>query len=173
VVEQSRSSTIKIGSFSDTSEGTTALVRRWLALRDEKDAMEDQLKEIKEDLTVLAEQVLQSFSQDGTSRVSVDGMTVHVISDVKISAKGGDYDAAVTALRDSGLGGIVREQFNAQTLKSVVKEIMTHADMGDETAQKQLRRLENSFTIFELYSLSARKAAQSKSGDRFLNQKES
>jgi hypothetical protein len=173
LAEQSRAATVKIGAVHDTSEGTTTLVRRWLALRDEKDAMEDQLKEIKEDLATLAEQVLQSFTQDGTSRVSVDGMTVHVISDLKISAKGGDYDRAVQALRDVGLGGIVREQFSPQTLKAVVKEIMTQSDMGNEQAQKQIRALEESFTIFELYSLSARKAAQSKSGDRFLNQKES
>jgi hypothetical protein len=173
LAEQSRAATVKIGAVHDTSEGTTTLVRRWLALRDEKDAMEDQLKEIKEDLATLAEQVLQSFTQDGTSRVSVDGMTVHVISDLKISAKGGDYDRAVQVLRDVGLGGIVREQFSPQTLKAVVKEIMTQSDMGNEQAQKQIRALEESFTIFELYSLSARKAAQSKSGDRFINQKES
>lgn len=152
------------------TEPTTELVRQWIALRDQKDGLEEQVKEIKDLLGMLAEHIKDRFLSEGTSRLTVDGVTVHVTRDVKISAKGGEYDNAVEVLRRVGLESLVREQFNTLTLKSVVKEIMQSADMGDEHARAQLKGLESAFSIFELYSLSARRAATSRAGDRFLAQ---
>lgn len=150
------------------AENTAELVRQWLSLREWKAGIEEQLREVNDTMSVVADKIKANFLVEGTPRMTVDGFTVHVIHDLRVSAKEGDVDRAVETLRRVGLGSIVKEQFNTQTLKSVVKDIQKSAEMGDERSRDQLRELGEAFTIFEMFNLSARKAAQSTAGDKFL-----
>ena len=124
-------------------------------LRDEKTDMERILKEINEEIDrtdcalagMMAETETQNFTRAGTMFV--------LTTKTRASAVAGDKDALYDALRRNGLGDIITETINANTLSSTVKGLI---DENGETLPDWLGGLVN---VFEKTTVSIRKAAKS------------
>lgn len=107
----------------DTEQPTTDMdkVRRYVALKKRADELDAELKDVKNRMAELEPEVETFFMDNGIQKQSVDGRTVYIATEVWASA-GGDKQAACDALKESGLGEYVSDNFNSQSLSAWVRE---------------------------------------------------
>lgn len=103
-------------------------VKQFVALADEKSALEQRLKQIEADQKALEEALLQQFQESGTQSVNVDGRTVSLRRDLFASPRDGDREAVIEALKAADLGQYVKEDYNANSLKAYVREMVRAAE---------------------------------------------
>lgn len=144
----------------------TANLKEFVALEDEKAAIKTRLKTIENRLGELDESLTNEFLEDGIQSTKIDGRTVYLHRDLYASAKEGDKEAVVAALKQCDLGQYVKEDYNANSLKAYVRE-MVHA--AEEQARVDGRVLENpadaipehlavTLNISTVYSVSSRRS---------------
>jgi hypothetical protein len=91
------------------------LSRKAKVIKADADAVNDEMKQLESI-------ILMAFEREGVQNMKVDGMTLYLHSQVWASAKDGDKDGAMQALKANGLGHFVQESFNTQTLSAWVRE---------------------------------------------------
>lgn len=93
----------------------------YLNLHDEVKATEAYLESLKGQRDAAGEVLIGVFERDGVNSLrSTDGRTVYLARE--LWARAADAEALTKALRANGLGDIVKETVNTQTLTSVVRE---------------------------------------------------
>src|SRR5688500_9612725 len=97
-------------------------VRRFVALEKERRELEARLKMIEEEAAPLKDQIADEYEEDGRQRETVDGMTVYLSYATYASAKDGDMKRLVDALKRHGMGDLVQEKVDLNTLSGVVRE---------------------------------------------------
>jgi hypothetical protein len=102
-------------------------MRRLAALHFQIEGTEAQLKALKAEAESLEQVCLATFVEMGIDSLplAIDGqpVSVHLHRTLRTTkADGVEMQAAVDALKDAGLGWLVREQYVAQTLGSWVRE---------------------------------------------------
>lgn len=117
------------------SQIDTDLAQRLVRLYAEKRACEEQLKCCKVDIAELSERLLDQFAESGLARLTIadangDNMTVypHMVERCSVAA-GHDKTEVADALRKHGHGDLVREDFNLNSLSSLLRELR---DGGDD-----------------------------------------
>ena len=107
-------------------EKETGLLNRFVAAKQEKKHLEEQLKEINAECAFLEEQILDRFASEGiTQQKTVGGQTVYVRNAVYASLRDdpdGTKTRAHQALRAHGLGYLIRDTVNGQSLSAWAKE---------------------------------------------------
>ena len=124
------------------------------ALRDRKDALEAELKQVNMDIdnvdwhlsTLMAETETQNFTRAGT--------IFCLTTKTRASAREGMKDELFAALRTEGFGDLIYETVNANSLSAFVKEQITES--GDALPE-WLTGLVN---VFEKTTVGVRKAAR-------------
>lgn len=99
------------------------LLAEFVALEIERREHEDKLKVIAERLAKINEPLLDAFADSGIQNAKVNGLTVYVRMDRYCSKKSdASTEQVCAALKTCGLGYMVSDGYNAQSLKSKVKE---------------------------------------------------
>ena len=88
-----------------------------------EDDLDVQLAALKTKVDPLKEKVLTLMQQSGVTSVKANGRNVHLRRDIFAGPGEGGREAVVAALRDAGLGELVFESYNAQTLSKAVREM--------------------------------------------------
>ena len=122
------------------------------ALRDRKDALEAELKQVSMDIdnadwhlsNLMAETETQNFTRAGTMFC--------LTTKTRASAAAGRREELYAALRAEGYGDLVYETVNANSLSAFVKE---QIDEGNDELPEWLSGLVN---VFEKTTVSVRKA---------------
>lgn len=137
-------STATLTEMQDTLDSAAApvvgpfkeLLSEFVALEHERREHEERLKIIGERLTKLQEPLLNHFADAGMQNASVSGLTVYVRMDRYCSKRGdASTDQVCAALKAAGCGYMVADGYNAQSLKSKVKEwIDAEAEVPPELA---------------------------------------
>ena len=123
-------------------------------LRDRKDALEAELKQVNMDIdnadwhlsTLMAETETQNFTRAGTMFC--------LTTKTRASAREGMKDELFTALRAEGFGDLIYETVNANSLSAFVKEQITES--GDALPDW----LDGLVNVFEKTTVGVRKAAR-------------
>ena len=124
------------------------------ALRDRKDALEGELKQVNMDIdnvdwhlsTLMAETETQNFTRAGTMFC--------LTTKTRASATEGMKDELFGALRAEGFGDLIYETVNANSLSAFVKEQISE---NDDSLPSWLDGLVN---VFEKTTVGVRKAAR-------------
>lgn len=124
------------------------------ALRDRKDALEAELKQINMDIdnvdlhlsNIMAETETQNFTRAGTQFC--------LTTKARASATAGMKNELFTALRKEGFGDMIYETVNANSLSAFVKEQMAE---NEDTLPSWLDGLVN---VFEKVTVGVRKATR-------------
>ena len=124
------------------------------ALRDRKDALEAELKQVNMDIdnvdwhlsTLMAETETQNFTRAGTMFC--------LTTKTRASAREGMKDDLFAALRTEGFGDLIYETVNANSLSAFVKEQIT--ENGDALPDW----LDGLVNVFEKTTVGVRKAAR-------------
>jgi hypothetical protein len=99
------------------------MLAEFVALERERREHEDRLKIIAERCGVLSPLLIDQFADLGMQNANVEGLTVFVRMDRYVSKRGDvSSDQVCQALRECGLGYMVSDGYNAQSLKSKVRE---------------------------------------------------
>jgi len=122
----------------------TAELKEFVALEGEKATIKTRLKAIETRLGELDESLTKQFLDDGIQSTRIDGRTVYLRRDLYASAKDGDKEAVVTALKSCDLGQYVKEEYNASSLTAYVREMVREAE---EQARAEGRVIEDPATV--------------------------
>ena len=109
----------------------TEKLRRYVELDKRKADLKAELSDINSEMDTLEEVLLTQFEQDGIQNMNIDGRTVYLHRQLWASAEDKDNERATQALKAAGLGDMVAERFNTQTLSSWVREQVALADDDD------------------------------------------
>ncbi len=124
------------------------------ALRDQKDALEAELKQVNMDIdnvdwhlsTLMAETETQNFTRAGTMFC--------LTTKTRASAREGMKDDLFAALRTEGFGDLIYETVNANSLSAFVKEQIA------ENSDALPDWLDGLVNVFEKTTVGVRKAAR-------------
>src|SRR3954447_16712085 len=78
-------------------------IERFIELETERRELEARLKELKEEITPLHDQVLTHFEQTGTEKIRRGGLTLYIHRQLWCRAIDGDYERGCAALKAAGL----------------------------------------------------------------------
>lgn len=142
-------------------------LRRYIELERLEDHLDGELKDAKREKELLAENILNSYIQEGVQSMNVDGRTVYLNTELFAgAAAGAERPAVVEALKSSGFPELVKEDYNANTLKGFVRErVRTVSDemraRGEvliDPADALPAQLRAVITVYEKRSIRSRKA---------------
>ena len=106
-----------------------AKVRRYKELRALQNAGEAEAKAYKDEADQLERELVEAFADAGVQNVNVDGKTVYLHRSVYAQRKPGvTTDDVKQALRDAGVGELVTETVNSNTLSAYVRELTEDDD---------------------------------------------
>jgi hypothetical protein len=106
----------------------TENLKEFVALEKEKADLKLREKTINTRLDELSELITKQFVEDGIQSTNIDGRTVYMHRDLYASPIGGDKEAVARALKESDLSQYVREDYNANSLKAYVREMVRGAE---------------------------------------------
>jgi len=127
-------------------------VRELIELRERKRAIKGSLDEVDARIKFLTPRILDEFSRSGVQRITVDGRTIYQTAKVWVSrAEGVLPDDFHDLLREEGLGSLVKEGVNSQTISAWYRE---QRDLGEPIPD----RLAEALKVSEVSDLGVRKA---------------
>jgi hypothetical protein len=139
-------------------------LKEFTELNKRKKELDAELKEVKKKMSDLEEQVVNEFEEEGIDSVKVNGMNVYLKQEIQVSVNG-DKERANQVLIDLGLGDLVKETANIQSVKAWYRErrreyeeALFHGD--EETAEKLAlpETFEEAFNVYEKYRAGVRSA---------------
>jgi predicted nuclease with TOPRIM domain len=123
-------------------------------LRDQKADLEAQLKDTNAKIDDTDYRLSEVMAEDEVQNFTRSGIMFCLTTKTRASAAGGLKDELFVALRENGLGDIITETVNANTLSSTVKGLI---EENDDTLPAWLDGLVN---VFDKTTVSVRKAAK-------------
>jgi len=132
------------------SEELSSLAKRLIALKDQKDYFESELKQLKTDYDRLSATLVMVMNNTEVDSFKIDGRTIFTQTDLRSSIV--NEELAFKYLRESGNGSIIKETVNSRTLGSFIKEKVEAAEIDISQAEAL------GFKIFPQESLRIRKA---------------
>jgi hypothetical protein len=138
---------------------------RFAELTQRKRELDRELKQVKDEMAPLEQELLQRFAENGWQKVSHKGTgyTFYVRQQIWARAADGDKAAACEALRAAGLGDFVAESFNYQSLSAYFRELADQrAFQGEPLTDLEVllpEELRGSIQLTTDFSLRAAKGA--------------
>lgn len=104
--------------------------KRWAELEKRRRGLEAELKTLKEELDHYAEAALEEFAESGIRHVALDELgTVLTIHKFKHWPREGITDEQkLAAVRTAGLGDLIAERYNYQSLNARLTEAVRHGE---------------------------------------------
>lgn len=117
-------------------------VRRLVELDKEEEELRARLSQISEERAKLEGTIVEDWIDRGIQSMTIDGRVVYLVEQFFASKKadrdGVTKDRVLAALRECGLGDLVREDYAPGTLKARVKELATEEVDGEEVVNLDL-----------------------------------
>lgn len=143
---------------------TADLVNEFIELDEQRKGKEGEIDKIKERMTELEPLIMERFENAGMqSMKSTQGTVIYVRRDLWAGAKEGAEVLLLEALKAVGLGDMVKEKVNTQTLSAYVRE-QEKEQFGANVSAKPEQIIEvlpeglrNAVNITEKFSLRTRK----------------
>lgn len=132
--------------------------RRYARLANEKDALETRLDQVKVEMQLLEEPILEGMVSIEQPRTHIEGRTIHIHR--QLWARATDKEAAANVLHEVGLADeYVSETFNTNKISALFREWDRAEDDGVLTPQDAAMRtrLLDVFEVAEKFSLRANK----------------
>ena len=130
------------------------LADRLKALRDQKDALEAELKQVNMDIDNADKRLANLMADTETQNFTRAGIMFCLTTKTRASALAGQKEALYDALRAKGFGDLVYETVNANSLSAFVKEqIEANKDIFPEW-------LDGLISVFEKTTVGVRKASK-------------
>jgi hypothetical protein len=102
---------------------TADLVNRFIELEEMRKSREGEIDEIKKEVAELEPQIMERFENAGMqSMKSKQGTVIYIRRDLWAGAKEGAEVLLLEALKSVGLGDMVKEKVNTQTLSAYIRE---------------------------------------------------
>lgn len=100
-------------------------IKRFVAIKKELDDIAIKEAELKQERLALEQIILAEFEQQGVQSMRVDGRTVSLVRTVyaRANPETGGLEALAQALRENGLGDLVKDSVNANSLAAYVREL--------------------------------------------------
>lgn len=142
---------------------TADLVNEFIELDAKRKALEGDVDKLKEQLAVLEPQIMQRFENAGMqSMKSKSGVVLYIRRELWAGAAEGAETLLLESLKSIGLGDMVKEKVNTQTLSAYVREVERDqfngaAQTPDVLAKALPPALQAAVAISERYSLRTRK----------------
>ena len=128
------------------------LADRLKALRDQKDALEAELKQVNMDIDNADWQLANHMAETETQNFTRAGVMFCLTTKTRASALAGQKEALYKALRAQGYGDLVYETVNANSLSAFVKE---QIEANKDTLPDWLSGL---ISVFDKTTVGVRKA---------------
>ena len=125
-----------------TDQDVFELSKRLKDLKDQKDALNTQLKAVNEELENVNRELSQLMVDNELQRFSLHGTLYYLSTDVYISEIADRREELYESIRQQGYGDLIKNTIPYQTLKSFVKEMMedqAEAEDGDPKPPPWLR----------------------------------
>ena len=100
----------------------TSLLQKWIRLTNIKDALTAKLKQIGEEMADIENPILENLATEGIDSVKLNGRTVFAHTTPYASFE--DRELATAAIKMAGYDSVVKENFNANTLSALVRELI-------------------------------------------------
>lgn len=116
------------------TDTATSALDQFVELKDRKTQLERELRDVKEQLGPLEQQLLDEFAAEGVSgkRHAATGKLVSITRRIWARAHNGDKPAACAALQAAGLGDYVEPGFNVNSLSAYFRELASQRiDAGE------------------------------------------
>ena len=142
---------------------TADLVNEFIELDRKRKALEGDVEEVKEKLAELEPQIMQRFENAGMrSMKSTSGVTIYIRRELWAGAAQGSEVLLLESLKQVGLGDMVKEKVNTQTLSAYIREVEKNEFGGNEVEPEKIVQalppgLQTSVAITEKFSLRTRK----------------
>lgn len=127
--------------------------RQYLALKQEKSDLEQQLETVKERMQFFQDLIMDELVENGVDSVRVDGKNVFPKRQLFASASVLTQDFK-QALIESGAVDLVQETVNSQRLSGFVREYMRDNDIAEVTGLPEW--MKNGMNITEKVTLGVR-----------------
>ena len=132
-------------------------IDRFITLTERKKAIKNSLDEVNTELAGVEAEIAQTFRDNGTSKITRNGVTVHLIRHLSVRNTAGTA-ATVAALRKARLGDLLMA--SSQRMKAWIKEKMENRRTG--TWEVNLKKLPPSLrkvvSVEEYYKIGVRKS---------------
>jgi len=125
------------------------MIQQFIDLTVRKRECKDLEKSLTEQLAEIEKELMEEFTRSGTQRTTQRGHTVSLTCTIRPSVKAGMQPAVCRAMVSMGLGDMVKESVNYQTLGSWVRELDKDGD-GLPILPGVLAPLLNVFEEFKL-----------------------
>jgi len=125
-------------------------LKRFVELEKERRDLEGRINSIAREVEGLEQFLLTEFEEAGMSSARVDDITVYTHRQLWARPKEGNMETACKILKQVGLGEVVKESFNMNTLSAYVRE-------KDRSGEKLPEGFENGINIEERFSLRSRR----------------
>jgi hypothetical protein len=118
---------------NDALPGADELVSEFVSLSRERDGLEGKLDRVKKRLAAIQQPILDEWADNGTQRITRNGLTVHVRNDFFCNRKGGiSAEEMCRRLKACGLGHMVGVSYSAASLKSHVRELQEEGQVPEK-----------------------------------------
>jgi len=141
------------GAMSD-GEKMFELAELLRALREQKEAAEQQLRELSAKIDETDYRLSELMAESETQNFTRGGVTYYLVTKTRAAAAAGRKEELFAALRREGYGELVTETINANSLSSFVKE---RIEENEDVLPSWLSGLVN---VFEKTSVGMRKASK-------------
>ena len=106
-----------------TRPALSDMVADYAALTAERRRLESEVNAIKRDLADREAKLVEAFGEAGIQNIkTASGQTVYLNREI-FARLAGDQEEAHAAFRQAGLGDLIKEVINAQTLRAYVREM--------------------------------------------------
>ena len=137
----------------------TELVKRFVGLRVRRDALQDELKGVNDELSAIGDELVEQFLADGIQNVNILGQTVYISRRVWARVnKENDPDFIFATLKNHDMAHLIT--VNSNSLAAYVREreqlyeVMNLDDLHDKLPGD----LDKLMQFGEVYSITSRKS---------------
>jgi predicted transcriptional regulator len=125
---------------------------------------EDMLKALKEDRALIENQIIEQWSEIGTTKTTINGRTIYIKRSLQINPTAG-REGVIRALSDAGMTEYLKEDYNTNSLKSYITGVSKDlaAGIGMEPSIDEIKaalpdELAQNIDLFEKYQVVTRKS---------------
>lgn len=117
-------------------ESVVELAKRKRVLEDRKKELKEKTAKIETDLVTVNKQLYNTMLISDMQSVTIDGYIFSLSPQAKANVRIEDREALYQGLRENGLGSLITESVNAQTLDRTMRDLLEkHGGVLPEWAQ--------------------------------------
>lgn len=122
-------------------------IDEYRALLDRKDELADATKANNADVQKCRDELAEMMLNEETPKISRDGFSYSLQAKTRYSKAAGMDDQLMQTLREFGLGDLIKETVNAQTLQGAMSNL---AEENDDQLPEDFEGLINTYSFYDV-----------------------